>query len=48
MTTARSPKKPTNSLVGNINRRRKTGTSRPKSRSTVSGKSYAAMRRGWK
>jgi hypothetical protein len=37
-----------NSLVGNINRRKKAGTSRSKSKSTVSDKAYAAMKRGWK
>ncbi len=36
-----------NSLVANINRRKKAGTSRPKSRSTVSRKSYKNMERGW-
>jgi hypothetical protein len=36
-----------NSLVGNINRRKKAGTSRPKSKSTISKKSYAAMQAGW-
>jgi hypothetical protein len=36
-----------NSLVANINRRKRKGTSRPKSRSTVSKKSYRAMQRGW-
>ena len=36
------------SLVRNINRRKRLGTSRPKSKSTVSKKSYAAMKRGWK
>jgi hypothetical protein len=36
-----------NSLVGNINRRKKAGTSRPKSKSTVSKKSYSAMEAGW-
>ena len=36
-----------NSLVGNINRRKRKGTSRPKSRSTVSKKSYRDMQRGW-
>ena len=41
-------KKSKNSLVGNINRRRKAGTSRPKSKSTISAASYAAMRRGFK
>jgi hypothetical protein len=37
-----------NSLVGNINKRKALGTSRPKSKSTVSAKSYAAMKSGWK
>ena len=37
-----------NSLVANINKRKKAGTSRPKSRSTVSKKSYSAMKKGWK
>jgi hypothetical protein len=36
------------SLVENINRRRALGISRPKSKSTVSAKSYGAMKRGWK
>ena len=36
-----------NSLVGNINRRKKAGKSRPKSRSTVSREAYADMRAGW-
>ena len=36
------------SLVRNINKRKKAGTSRPKSKSTVSKKAYAAMKRGWK
>ena len=35
------------SLVGNINRRKKKGTSRPKSRSTISRESYDAMQEGW-
>lgn len=35
------------SLVDNINRRKRAGTSRPKSRSTVSKESYKAMRAGW-
>jgi hypothetical protein len=41
-------KKAKNSLVGNINRRRKAGISRPKSKSTVSGAAYAQLRKGWK
>lgn len=36
-----------NSLVANINRRRRAKKSRPKSRSTVSQDSYQEMRRGW-
>lgn len=36
-----------NSLVGNINRRKKSGTSRPKSQSTVSDESYREMQRNW-
>jgi hypothetical protein len=37
-----------NSLVGNINRRKRKGISRPKSRSTVSKKAYRDMRQGWR
>jgi hypothetical protein len=37
-----------NSLVGNINRRKKAGTSRSKAKSTVSAKAYGQMKRGWK
>ena len=36
-----------NSLVNNINKRKKAGKSRPKSRSTVSKNSYATMEAGW-
>lgn len=36
-----------NSLVENINRRKRAGTSRPKSRSTVSSESYERMEEGW-
>lgn len=36
-----------NSLVSNINRRRTAGTSRPKSKSTVSEKSYRRLQEGW-
>ncbi len=36
-----------NSLVANINRRKKAGKSRPKSRSTVSKKAYGDMKKGW-
>ena len=35
-------------LYANINARRKAGTSRPKSKSTVSPKTYAAMKKGFK
>ena len=35
------------SLVENINRRKKAGKSRPKSRSTVSEASYREMEKGW-
>jgi hypothetical protein len=35
-------------LYANINARRKAGTSRPKSKSTVIASSYAAMKRGFK
>lgn len=34
------------SLVENINRRKRLGISRPKSKSTVSDKNYAEMKRG--
>ena len=35
------------SLYRNINKRKKAGTSRPKSKSTVSKKAYAAMKKGF-
>ena len=35
------------SLYENINRRKKLGISRPKSKSTVSAKSYANMKAGF-
>ena len=34
-------------LYANINNRRKAGTSRPKSKSTVSPKAYSAMKAGF-
>jgi len=37
-----------NSLVANINRRRRLGISRPKSKSTISPKAYKDMKKGWK
>lgn len=36
-----------NSLVANINRRKRAGKSRPKSKSTVSRKAYDDMQQGW-
>ena len=36
-----------NSLVNNINARKKKGTSRPKKKSTVSKKAYSDMKNGW-
>ena len=36
------------SLVRNINKRKKAGTSRSKKKSTISKKAYANMKRGWK
>jgi hypothetical protein len=40
-------KKKRNSLVENINRRKRAGKSRSKSRSTVSKDSYRQMQKGW-
>jgi len=37
-----------NSLLGDINKRKKAGTSRSKKNSTISPKAYKAMQRGWK
>jgi len=34
-------------LYANINARKKTGTSRPKSKSTISPKAYAKMKAGF-
>ena len=36
-----------NSLVANINRKKKEGTSLPKEESTVSSKAYVEMKQGW-
>jgi hypothetical protein len=36
-----------NSLVNNINARKRKGKSRPKSKSTVSKKSYKGMKENW-
>lgn len=40
-------KKSKNSLVGNINKRKKAGTSRSKADSTISQKAYHDMQEGW-
>jgi len=37
-----------NSLVNNINARKKKGISRPKKKSTVEKKQYDKMEKGWK
>jgi hypothetical protein len=37
-----------NSLVANINKRKKKGISRSKKNSTISAKAYKAMKKGWK
>lgn len=37
-----------NSLVANINKRKKKGISRSKKNSTISSKAYKAMKKGWK
>ena len=37
-----------NSLVNNINARKEKGIARPKSKGTVSKKSYGAMQNNWK
>ena len=36
-----------NSLVNNINKRKKAGKSRSKKRSTVSKEAYSQMQKGW-
>jgi len=36
-----------NSLVNNINKRKKGGQSRPKSQSTISKEAYQDMQAGW-
>lgn len=40
-------KKAKNSLVGNINRHKKTGKSRSKKRNTISREAYDEMQQGW-
>lgn len=41
-------KKKARGLYANINARRKAGTSRPKSKSTVNASAWKAMKRGFK
>ena len=36
-----------NSLYGNINKRKRAGTSRPKSKSTISKSAYSNMKKGF-
>ena len=36
-----------NSLYGNINKRKRSGTSRPKSKSTISKSAYSNMKKGF-
>ncbi len=36
-----------NSLVNNINKRKKAGVSRSKANSTISKKAYSEMQKGW-
>ena len=36
-----------NSLVNNINKKKNSGTSKPKSKSTVSKKAYSDMKKNW-
>ena len=45
VTMARKKK---NSLVNNINKRKKAGTSRSKKNSTISPKAYKQLKKGWK
>ena len=49
MATSKSKKTSStkNSLVKNINAKKKAGTSKPKSKSTVSDKDYKAMENNW-
>lgn len=42
------PRKRKNSLVNNINKRKKAGTSRSKKKSTISKANYSKMKKGWK
>ena len=40
-----APKK--NSLVNNINKKKKSGTSKPKGKSTITKKAYDDMKHNW-
>lgn len=44
---SKSAGSPKNSLVKNINVRKKSGTSRPKSKSTISKKAYKKLKDNW-
>ena len=46
-TPAKKKAAPKNSLVANINKKKKAGTSKPKSESTVDTKSYKKLKEGW-
>jgi hypothetical protein len=46
-TTTRNKNGVKNSLVNNINANKKKGTSKPKSKSTVSKKAYSDMKSNW-
>lgn len=47
MAAKKTTTRPKNSLVENINRRKRAGKSRPKARSTVTPEAYEAMQEGW-
>lgn len=47
MPTKPRPKAKKNSLVANINKRKKAGTSRTKKKSTVSDSAYKKMEEDW-
>lgn len=43
----KKPSAAKSSLVENINKRKRAGTSRPPARSTISREAYDAMEKGW-
>jgi hypothetical protein len=47
MAKKKAARKTKNSLVGNINKRKKFGKSRSKKDTTISDKAYEEMRQGW-